>query len=93
MILPLAERERKWQEYEARQAARVARAQAGLCVNCGKRPGSLTWGDSLAVSHGFAEKRCGVCVYGAQIKHALGRVLLALPGLVVRYVIAVARGR
>lgn len=54
---------------------RRERAAAGLCAECGKRPGTIRWGDALSMTHGGGEMRCGVCVYGTQLRHALGRAL------------------
>jgi hypothetical protein len=52
---------------------RHERAERGRCAECGKRRGYKTWGDALAMTHGGGELRCGVCVYGPQLRHALGR--------------------
>src|SRR5437879_6372816 len=57
-------------EPESLRLKRERRA-AGLCSGCGTRPGTIRWGDALAVTHGWTELRCGVCVYGAQLRHAL----------------------
>lgn len=79
-------------DFAARQAEEQRRREAGLCDSCGKRPGSIKWGDMLALTHGGGELRCGVCVYGPQLLHALGRVV-AIPRLLVLWVVAVVRGR
>lgn len=62
-----------WQEFQEREAEVQRRRDAGLCARCGKRPGRIEWGDALSFTHGGGEMRCGVCVYGAQLWHALGR--------------------
>lgn len=41
----------------------------GLCANCGERPGTETWGDVLAVMHGWTQKWCEVCVLEKQVEH------------------------
>jgi|ERR1700677_479780 len=51
-----------------------------LCYKCGKRKGTLVWGDALTMTHGGAFPRCEVCVYSAQLSHALHRVW-AIPRL------------
>lgn len=71
-------------------AERRVRTALGLCAECGKRPGSITWGDALAMIHGGGEKRCGVCVYGAQLRHALSRTV-RVPILAIRFLWAVVR--
>lgn len=43
------------------------------CQKCGKRPGTMKWGDLMAQTHGFAASWCAVCVYTAQLKHARER--------------------
>jgi hypothetical protein len=52
-----------------------------LCHNCGKRKGTMTWGDALAMTRGGGSQRCEVCVYSAQLVHALHRIR-AIPRLV-----------
>lgn len=56
----------------------------GLCTNCGIRPGTRVWGDSLALTHGGGQKRCDLCVLRPQIEHALNRTK-ALPSLFIGY--------
>lgn len=40
------------------------------CFNCGDRPGTVRWGDSLAVTHGGVQWWCDVCALTVQIEHA-----------------------
>lgn len=40
------------------------------CANCGLRPGTIRWGDMLAVTHGFVVMWCEICVVQKQIEHA-----------------------
>lgn len=67
-------------------------AEAGLCVECEKRPASIAWGDALAMTHGGGERRCGVCVYGPQIRHAFARAV-RIPALTARLIWAWVRRR
>lgn len=53
------------------------------CANCGKRPGTIRWGDALAITHGFSTWWCEVCALKAQITHAEERSA-ALPDLYER---------
>lgn len=55
------------------------------CTNCGKRPGSRSWGD-----YRHSVPRCDICVYKPQIKHALGRTV-ALPTLTFKLITAYIR--
>lgn len=50
------------------------------CANCGLRPGTECWGDALAMTHGWAQMWCKVCVLTKQIEHARERAS-ALPDL------------
>lgn len=57
----------------------------GVCENCGRwssRP-LLKWGDTFAMTHGAIQYRCGRCVYGEQLRHALARTA-RIPGLLWR---------
>jgi hypothetical protein len=51
-----------------------------LCHKCGKRKGTQTWGDMLAMTHGGGVPRCDICVYTAQLEHAVNRTR-AIPRL------------
>lgn len=51
----------------------MTQAREKTCANCKKRPGTVTWGDALAMTHGFAVKWCEVCALEAQIVHAKER--------------------
>jgi hypothetical protein len=62
---------------------RIRLGEAGLCQNCGKRPSSVNWGDSLALTHGGGQQRCQICTYWPQLKHALERTT-ALPALIFK---------
>lgn len=46
-----------------------------VCANCGKRPGTIRFGDSLALLHGSAEMWCVKCAARAQLRHALSRAV------------------
>ena len=50
-----------------------SRRSKPLCSKCGKRPGTVRWGDTLAATHGFPTLRCQVCVYTEQLIHARER--------------------
>jgi hypothetical protein len=65
-------------------AVRRERNASGVCAECGKRPGTIRWGDALAMTHGGGELRCGVCVYGAQLRHAFSRAV-RIPMLFVKF--------
>lgn len=52
----------------------------GLCHKCGKRKGTTIWGDLFSINHGGGSFRCDVCVYSAQLEHALNRGI-AIPKL------------
>lgn len=73
---------------EGRAAKRIY--EQGLCHNCGKRQGTIVWGDALAMTHGGGTPRCEVCAYSAQLEHAWHRAL-ALPKLVFLLLRAIAR--
>jgi hypothetical protein len=62
-----------------------------LCHKCGKRKGDMLWGDALAITHGGGSQRCGVCVYTAQLEHALNRTV-AIPVLLFKLVRAYTKG-
>lgn len=76
--------------YEALDAgirARAARRDAGLCEQCGKRPGTQMWvgtEGTLAYTHGFYQLWCERCCTEAQIVYAVRRAL-SLPILIVRW--------
>jgi hypothetical protein len=53
---------------------------SGLCANCGNHPGTIQWGDALALTHGWAKMWCKGCGLRAQIAHIEER-LLVLDGL------------
>lgn len=61
-----------------------------LCANCKKRPGTETWGDALAVTHGWAAKWCVMCVLEAQLEHARERAA-AIPELERRLAVEALR--
>lgn len=44
-----------------------------ICANCGKRPGTIRWGDTLSLTHGFMVMWCDVCAYTTQLDHARER--------------------
>jgi hypothetical protein len=71
---------------------RTALSNTGLCSKCGQRPGKYNWGDALALTHGGPARRCGVCVYGPQLTHALNRAA-AIPTLTAKFAWAWLRGR
>ena len=37
-----------------------------MCANCGRRPGTVKWGDMLAATHGAIQMWCRVCALEAQ---------------------------
>lgn len=43
-----------------------------LCENCGEREATRQWaeGGALAITHGFIQNWCAVCVLEAQIAYA-----------------------
>lgn len=55
----------------------------GLCGNCGERPGTITWGDLLALTHGGGTLRCELCAIKTQLEHARERAA-AIPELEAR---------
>lgn len=59
--------------------------QFPICPNCGKRPGTVRWGDALAVTHGFTQMWCEVCAVTAQLNFARERAA-AIPELEARLV-------
>ena len=63
------------------------KAARELCAQCRKRPATHQWGDMLAVTHGWTESRCGVCVYGPQLRHACSRAI-RIPLLAAKLVFA-----
>lgn len=58
-------------------------ASVRLCDNCHEREGTMRWGDALAMTHGFVQMWCEVCVLTKQIEHAEERAAL-LPELRAR---------
>lgn len=66
---------------EGQQAQRIY--DLDLCRECGKRKATMTWGDSLAFTHGTTSGQCDICVYGAQLSHALNRFRI-IPSLAFR---------
>jgi hypothetical protein len=53
-------------------------ATEGICSNCQLYPGTIRWGD-----HRRHTLRCERCVYGPQLRHALGRAI-HIPVLALR---------
>lgn len=51
-----------------------------VCEKCGHRKTTHAWGDSLAMTHGWAQPRCDVCVYGPQLAHC-AKAALRIPKL------------
>ena len=51
-----------------------------ICDNCHRRPGTVRWGDMLAVTHGGGERWCEICATAAQLEYAKERAA-AIPEL------------
>lgn len=56
-----------------------------ICSKCKKRIGVITWGDTLAMTHGFTTMRCNTCAYRDQILYAL-KAIKRLPPLLIKLI-------
>lgn len=61
-----------WMQQQEREAQL---SDAGLCLNCGKRPGTVRWvgdGGAIALVHGMYSMWCPRCCAREQLRHAIG---------------------
>jgi hypothetical protein len=54
-------------------AAHQQRGRKAKCANCHQRPGTIRWGNTLALTHGWAQMWCEICATEAQLEHAQER--------------------
>ena len=53
------------------------------CASCGKREGTIRWGDMLALTHGWVQMWCEHCAVTKQLEYARERAA-AIPELEAR---------